>query len=156
MEYTIDHVGEELTDAVTEAFENMAFTEVESCEDVEEIPGDLDAFYVTLDTQAPFRSAVTLIVERDVSEELVMDMYGGDIEEVNDEIMTDALGEIGNTIVGRFLANVVDNKEEFSLGFPDCQPYKPEERTWQAGEGTRIYDLDMDEYHVYCILEWRN
>ncbi len=156
MSFNIDTVGEGLTDAVTEAFENMAFVEVESCEDVESLPSGIDAYCVTVDTLEPFKSKVAIIVDREASEELVLDMYGGDIEEVNEEIMSDALAEIGNTVVGRFLSHVVDEGEEFSLGFPECEPYDEKKYGRKKDDKTRLYDLDLEEYHIYCILESRN
>ncbi|HED09498.1 MAG TPA: chemotaxis protein CheX [Caldithrix abyssi] len=156
MSFNIDAVGEELTDAVTEAFENMAFAEVESCEDVETLPSGIDAYCVTVDTLNPFKSKVAIIIDREASEELVMDMYGGDIEDVNEEIMNDALAEIGNTVVGRFLSRVVDEGQEFSLGFPECELYDGARYNRQKNDHTRLYDLDLDDYHIYCILESRN
>ncbi len=151
MEYMIDTIGEELTEAVTESFENLFFAEVETCDSMEELNPEDESFYITVDTYKPFDGSVGLIVSKEYSEEIVMEMMGDDIDNLTDEIIADALNEISNTVVGRFLAKIAD-QQEFALGFPSCRPWNPAQDKQKKSENSRLYALDMDDGQIFCIL----
>ncbi len=152
MSYEIDDMSEELTDAVSEAFENMFFADIENCLDLESIELDKESLIISVDTLAPFKGNVGLVIDKDYSEEIVMEMTGGDVEVITTDMISDALSEIGNTIVGRFLSRVVPEDEEFSLGFPECKTWESENENSKKSENRRIFALEMEETCVYCIL----
>jgi len=152
MSYKIDEMSEELTDAVSEAFENMFFADIENCLDLESIEVKNDSFLISVDTITPFKGNVGLVIEKEYSEEIVMEMTGGDVPEVTEEMVNDALSEIGNTIVGRFLSRVVPENEEFSLGFPECTSWEVGNENSKKSETRRLFALEMEETCVYCIL----
>jgi CheY-specific phosphatase CheX len=106
-----------------------------------------------VDTITPFKSDVSLIIEKEYSEEIVMEMTGGDIENITEEIIFDALSELSNTIVGRFLSRVVPENSEFSLGFPECKTWDPVTDNFERAESVRLFALEMEETNVYCIIE---
>ncbi len=152
MSYNIDEISEDLTDAVSEAFENMFFADIENCLDLEIINIENDSLIISVDTIKPFKGNVGLVIDKNYSEEIVMEMTGGDVEEISTEMINDALSEIGNTIVGRFLSRVVPEDEEFSLGFPECKKWETGNENSKKSENRRLFALEMEETCVYCIL----
>ena len=152
MSYEIDEITEELTDAVSEAFENMFFADIENCLDLDNIEIENPSFIISLDTLTPFKGNVGLVIDKDYSDEIVMEMIGGEVEEVTSEMVNDALSEIGNTIVGRFLSRVVPEEEEFSLGFPECKLWEADNENSRKSDNRRLFALEMEETCVYCIL----
>jgi CheY-specific phosphatase CheX len=152
MTYEIDEMGEELADAVSEAFENMFFADIVSCLDLDSIEVEKPSLIISVDTIAPFKGNVGLVIDLDYSNEIVLEMTGGDVEETTPEIVSDALNEIANTIVGRFLSRVVPEDEEFSLGFPECNPWEAENENSEQSHYRRLFAIEMEETCVYCIL----
>jgi CheY-specific phosphatase CheX len=152
MSYELDQISEELTDAVSEAFENMFFADIENCQDLDSIESEKDSYLISVDTLLPFSGNVGLVIEKEYSEEIVMDMTGGDVEEITKEMIDDAMAEIGNTIVGRFLSRIVPEDEEFSLGFPECVEWDAKPEFSLKSQNTRLFSLEMEETCVYCIL----
>jgi len=151
MDYSIDIIGDELTEAVTESFENLFFAEVEACDSLDELNPDEAYLLIMVDTYKPFKGSVGLVVPKDYSEEIVMEMMGDDIEQLNDDLISDALSEISNTVVGRFLAKVAE-EQEFALGFPSCRSWDPKVDGLERSENSRLYALDLEEQQIYCIL----
>ncbi|KAA3617643.1 MAG: hypothetical protein D8M58_01200 [Calditrichaeota bacterium] len=152
MNYEIDEISEELTDAVSEAFENMFFADIENCLDLDAIEVKKESLVISVDTLKPFMGKVGLVIDKEYSEEIVMEMTGGDVEEISNSMVNDALSEIGNTIVGRFLSRIVPEDEEFSLGFPECNPWEDGNENSVKSENRRLFALEMEETCVYCIL----
>ena len=152
MDFELDKISEDLTDAVSESFENLFFADIENCVNIDSIQADEDSLFVTVDTITPFKGNVGLIIGKEMSEEIVMEMVGNDIEHISNEIINDALSEIGNTIVGRFLSKIVSEDQEFSLGFPECKKWDPELNHFTSNDNCKLFDLEMDEKHVFCIL----
>ncbi len=82
-----------------------------------------------------------------------MEMLGGDPDDVDEDLLNDALGEIGNTVVGKFLSNVVPEEQEFSLGFPECSKYSSEKDSYQSSDSCRVLKLFLDENILYVVLK---
>jgi len=151
MEYMIDTIGEELTEAITESFENLFFAEVDMCDSLDELNPQEESLLIMVDTYIPIQGSIGFVISKAYSEDIVMEMMGDDIEGLTAEIVADALNEIGNTIVGRFLAKIAPN-QEFSLGFPRCRSWDPKVDLLHKTENSRLYSLEMDEEQIYCIL----
>lgn len=152
MNYELDHISEELTDAVSESFENLFFADIENCMNINKIEAETEALLVSVDTISPFKGNIGLVIDKEMSEEIVMEMMGGDLDTIDKEIVADALSEIGNTIVGRFLSKIVPENEEFTLGFPECFQWNPEKYPYENSENCKLFDLEVDDKHVFCIL----
>lgn len=152
MNYELDQISDELTEAISESFENLFFADIERCVSVNEIDTEEDSLLVSVDTIAPFKGKVGLIIDKETSEEIVMEMVGGDFDLINKDMIADALSEIGNTIVGRFLSKIVPEDEEFSLGFPECTKWDPAEYNCKSSENCKLFDLELEDKHVFCIL----
>ncbi|MCB0281026.1 MAG: chemotaxis protein CheX [Calditrichaeota bacterium] len=152
MNYELDQISEELTEAISESFENLFFADIEQCVSVNEIETEEEALIVSVDTIAPFKGKVGLIIDKEMSEEIVMEMVGGDFDLIDKEMIADALSEIGNTIVGRFLSKIVPEDEEFSLGFPECIKWNPNDYNYKSSENCKLFDLELEDKHVFCVL----
>jgi len=155
MEYFQENLTDLLTEAISESFENLIFTEVEEVQELERLPVLQDTTVISVDTLAPFRKRIVMLIDNDFAEEIFTEMLGGDTENTTEEMIRDALGEIGNTVVGKFLSKAVPQDQEFSLGFPECQSYDPVADLFVACEKQKILQLDLEGNIMYVVLKER-
>ncbi len=153
MEYVQENLTDPLTEAISESFENLIFTEVEEVQELERLPALQNTTMICVDTLAPFRKRIVMFIENDFAEEIFTEMLGGDMETTTDEMIRDALGEIGNTVVGKFLSKAVPQDQEFSLGFPECRPYDPSTDLFAAGMEQKVLQLDLEGNIMYVVLK---
>lgn len=152
MHYNLDSIGENLAEAMSDTFENLMFADVENYKNVSEIKCNEASVWIEVDTLIPFTGSVVIIMGQAISYSLVEEMLGGEMENVDDDMVLDALKEVGNTVVGRFLSQIVPENEEFTLGFPTYRELAVGELTKMDKSYQRYYALDVNNEPIYCLL----
>lgn len=115
-----DKVRQALADAVMDTLENMAFTEVEPIDCENFVTRDDDCQWSELLVHGPFQGELRIIMPRSLIRALSETMYGSMNQEKEKEILDDAMGEILNTIAGRFMNEILSKYETFQLGLPEA------------------------------------
>ncbi|MGA1867406.1 MAG: chemotaxis protein CheX [bacterium] len=108
--------------AVNEVLENMAFMEVlPNGEPLrpEDIP---NLTWSSLLVNDPVLGEFQLFMSKSLAMKIAESVYGLPEEELTDLILCDTLGEMLNTIVGRFFNAVLPAEQTFTLGLPEVVP----------------------------------
>lgn len=109
-----------LSEAAMDTLENMAFMEVEPVNGEIFIARDNDYQWSELLVHGPFQGELRIIMPRSLIRALSETMYGSIGKENEKEILDDAMGEILNTIAGRFMNKLLSKYETFQLGLPEA------------------------------------
>ena len=113
-------LNDALMEATSKTLENMAFEEIEladQCSEISETHQHI--IWVSLPIVEPISGEVALRLSEKCARRITEDIYGDiDNGDITENTIVDALGEILNTIVGRFLAALLPAEQSFKLGFP--------------------------------------
>ncbi len=110
-----------LVDALSKALENMAFEEIELVDD--QLPKSFesasDHLWAILPILEPVYGEVGVSLSSDCAQMITESIYGasGD-DELAENTIHDALGEILNTVVGRFIHALIPADQRFDFGLP--------------------------------------
>ncbi len=106
-------------DAVQQTFETMAFVEVaEQSEELElEIPAE--ASWVSILINDPVQAELRLALTHSLQSTMAADMFGIEVEEVNENQRQDIIAEILNTLAGLFMTRLLPDDQTYQLGLPE-------------------------------------
>ena len=115
---------------VNEVLETMAFMEImESFASL--TPKDIpNLAWSSLLVNDPVLSEFKLFMSKDLILKIAESVYGLPEEELTDQILDDTLGEMLNTITGRFFTKVLPNEQTFALGLPETASFEEEKEEW--------------------------
>ncbi len=116
---TMDNIQTKLASAISQTMENMTFEEVEIVTDetIDPYLGD-DKLWAVLPVVEPYSGELVLEVPMACAKILLEEAYGEIDAEPSLEGMQDLVGEILNTLTGRFLDELTPSGETFQLGLP--------------------------------------
>ena len=154
MEYAIDTMVDSLEQAVSEPLENLVFLEVDNVENLDVLPEiKPQDFVVSLKTLEPFSETVYFVFAEDFANEVVCEMAGVPDGNFADDIMKDALGELTNTMVGRFMAKLVPDDQVFELDLPESARYSSLKNELPQNAKVRILLFKIQGFQMYALLE---
>jgi len=138
--------AETVIQAVSEAFENMAFLEaVPNTE--KKVPGVQNSCYSKIEILSPFSGYVAVVCNESVATDITKAVFG-DISHSQAELKKlDTLGEMVNTIAGRLLYHSAGGREPFELGLPNVG----HGLTWDTKE-VDIYSFTVDQNILLVII----
>ena len=118
-----DTLTSAMVNAISKALENMAFEEAELIENgsnIERLKKTCaKTVWASLPVIYPLSGKFVLIIPRECAKIITSDIYGAFTDDhISDEAILDAIGEILNTITGRFLAALIPPDQVFDLGLP--------------------------------------
>ncbi|MCK5227589.1 MAG: chemotaxis protein CheX [Desulfobulbaceae bacterium] len=102
--------------AVAETLENMAFMEVLQSDGPPETFDN--AMQVCLLVHDPAQGEFCMTIPEEAIAEIGENILGPDIEEMEGHPLHDILAELLNTIIGRFLTDILHENVTFKLGIP--------------------------------------
>ncbi len=108
-----------VTQAVTETIENMTFMAVDSAE---ETPDETEAADWLKSSQLilePYQGEVGLIMSKKLATEIACTLYSMDDREITENMMSDVVAELINTITGDIARRLLSGGSEFKLGLPE-------------------------------------
>ncbi len=108
-------------DALSDAFENMAFMEVNRTENVLTEAELAKYICSSLTFNATFEGVILLYLTYDLLAQIAEDLYSLDASEITEQVEHDILGEINNTFVGEYLSKIVPENETFTMGLPEVK-----------------------------------
>lgn len=116
---TMDNIQTNLAAAFSKTMENMIFEDVEVVTDETMDPylGD-DKLWAVLPVVEPYAGELVLEVPMACAKILAEEAYGEIEGEASLAGMQDLVGEILNTLAGRFLDKLTPSGEKFQLGLP--------------------------------------
>ena len=143
-----------LTKAISETFEGIAFMEYDSVEIVKQIPVHQQPdFITTIEIEQPYRGFVDLLCKKKFIHETAETLLGDEILEDAEAVLFDTLGELINTVAGRFMANLIPENQDFSIGLPVT---KTVDDTIQKDLNTKnsflLLRFDFMDHPVFCRL----
>ena len=102
---------------VSSTFEGMAFSVVTRSSDNLDL--DCELQWSLLNIVKPIEGSLMIIMPVKLAVTLAENMLGVEGDELKEEMITDALAEVLNTLVGRIMAIITDSQEVFELGIPE-------------------------------------
>ena len=116
---TMDNIQTKLASAFSKTIENMIFEDVEPVTDetIDPYLGN-DKLWAVLSVVESYAGELVLEVSMGCAKILAEEAYGEIDEEPSLEEMQDLVGEILNTLAGRFLDGLTPSGEKFQLGLP--------------------------------------
>ena len=149
MDYSIEQKIEALRKAVAESFENLIFREVEEVEQIPELPDfNENDFIVNIKAIEPFKEELHLIFNKSIANVIVSEMAGEPEGEFPEDVIKDALGEITNTTIGRWLAALVGEDQTYELDLPICDRFTESECKYQDQVLVYFKIEDLDLYGI--------
>jgi len=136
--------AEHVRQMVDDLFTSMFDTSVELIDGPFDAAGP-DSFQAAIRINGNWKAELRVIASRGLAESIAQSMYDAEIEELNEEEILDALGEIANVIGGN-VKGIVD--QECSLSLP-CVG-KLDEAT-RRGDISQIYRCFEDDLRVSLI-----
>lgn len=116
---TMDNIQTKLAAAISQTMENITFEDVEVVTDetIDPYLGD-DKLWAVLPVVEPYAGELVLEVSMACAKILLEEAYGEIDAEPSLEGMQDLVGEILNTLTGRFLDELTPSGQTFQLGLP--------------------------------------
>ena len=127
---------------VSETFEKMGFMEAFVVEARTDLPADI--LCASLHIEVPEKGIMYFLAPRELAWSIAENLYGAD--ELSSELVTDMIGELLNTICGKFLSEVIPD-QEFTLSIPQVCPETP---AWQ--EDMYAYSYNIENKGVTIIV----
>ena len=99
----------EVGHAVRRSIEDMIFLPVEKA----------TMLMASIQVLDPVKGRVGLVVDRRLARQMALDMYACEPKELTDQMVTDFVAELINTISGQMMSDVLPDEQLFQLGLPD-------------------------------------
>lgn len=106
-----------IVNAVTETMENMAFEQVEEAIEATAAPAG-NIIWASMPVIRPAKAEISIELSNDYAKAVTEALFGFMENGPDESIVRDALGEMLNTIGGRFMAQLTPAQQEFELGLP--------------------------------------
>ncbi|MCP4723435.1 MAG: chemotaxis protein CheX [bacterium] len=145
---------EALENAVSEAFETMAFAEVMGKEELNELPGWIDnSIWASMAIENPIKTTCHFIVQKEQAMGMVELIAETDDEEELEKLMYDTASEYINTIGGRLGLALLPEGEKVIVGLPEIVELNEETKEDMKNKIDLIVSFNVEEQEVLCCLE---
>jgi hypothetical protein len=139
--------------AVGESLEGMAFMEFDASELLNKIPAHFHpSCCAQIHLLDPLDAQLILMGKRRFVKETVESIIGDELTDNEETLMNDTMGEIVNTIGGRFLALITPAGNEFKMGLPKIQLINSINDFPAVSEKSFIYSFKFMENELIAIL----
>jgi hypothetical protein len=139
-----------LSNAVGETFETLTFSEISGWRILASAPPDMEeCIGSAIRLRRPIKGLFALFLHRDLCWALIETVYGPEVLNGGEEsdFLNDFLGELVNTIAGRFAAVNASEEGQIYLGLPKAvQPADIPARAVFSG-------FELEGVPAYCCLE---
>ena len=120
MSAQLTKIDSSLVSAISKTMESMTFEEVQ----VVSAPPGMDTVlknkvWAVLPIISPIEGKISMELPFDYGRILTDEVCGGTEEEPSEDAIKDVVGEILNTMAGRFLDDLLDSEKSFELGLPE-------------------------------------
>ena len=144
---------ETLADSVATSLEGLAFVDVEDWKEVEDFSRWQGKGYHTyLDIDEPLKMRFHLLIDEELTREIVSTILAEEPENLTEDLIGDTLGEILNTLAGKFSGDLEESEPVIGLpywrridGIPGF--------LLRNGEKNTIVRFQLDLGTLYCVLE---
>jgi hypothetical protein len=139
-----------LSGAVGETFETLTFSEIADWRILESRPLEVEnSIGSGIRLRQPVKGLFALFLNRDQCRMFVETVYGPEILQGSEEsgILNDFLGELVNTIAGRFAATNASESGQIHLGLPKTV------RQEDIPSGAVFSAFELDGVSAFCCLE---
>ncbi|ABA88453.1 hypothetical protein Pcar_1204 [Syntrophotalea carbinolica DSM 2380] len=128
--------------SIAVTLENMAFMEVLPMTEEAEAKKGEDAMSARLLVLDPLQAEMTLTLPVNLLQNIIDVVHAFPDDDVAEQIRTDMLGELLNTVAGRLLNDFLPENQAYRLGLPEMGQERPEScdgptKTWS-------YDVEGD------------
>ena len=143
-----------LDNAVADAFETMAYSEIVGKQSMSALPGwTKTAVGSMIDINSPLQAKISLIIHTDHARTLLKAVSGDEDEPVDDTMVNDIIKEITNEIAGGFAGALIARGEEVSIGLPVIVDNIRDEWTRTAQNQVHSFVYTAEDREVICCLE---
>lgn len=151
-----DYFTEALLEGSREVFETMMFMTVEPCNDVyDAIEGEEILGSITF--KGRIEGCLAICCNLECAGEIAINMLGMEPdEELSDEEVEDAIGEVANMILGAVKTRIMDQVGDVQVSIPSV--VKGSEMTSSMGEGAEEISVlvNIDEHIAELHLMYRD
>jgi len=150
-----EKLDEAMLKSVTETLENLAFMEVFAASKEDPAPSgeNMSAALLFLE---PFQGEIRSEFSRALLEEISETVCGLSQEGCAESALKDILGEILNTIAGRFLTELLPQTQPFRIGLPEPDPLPHPEpellRTWHFRSDQHPFTVQLSKLFSFDLL----
>lgn len=130
--------------ALSVTLENMAFEEVFALDGKpDDYKEDIAKFWTRLTITTPIKGAMAITLCQACAERLVRTILGPmvDENEIEPGMIRDTIGELINTVAGRFMNLIVSKEQEFAIGLPE------------TGEGSAFDEADVYKHIFFQVSD---
>lgn len=118
---------EALHEALTNALENLAFTEIVPTDDSQEAQIDQQAIWARIDVDVPFYATLILAMPYGLVEEFTESIWVDQGQAVQEATRLDFIAEISNTVVGQLVGQSIPLDTTFALSLPSTGRGRPDD-----------------------------
>ena len=109
---------EALLEGTREVFETMMFMTVEECNELYEGIGG-QALLGTITFEGKMEGCLGMCCDREAARMIASNMTGsGDVAEIGDDEVADAMGEVVNMVMGAFKSRIVNSGDDIHVSIP--------------------------------------
>ena len=153
MDFSQDDLTDAFRQAVGESLEGMAFLEYDEADVLENLPDFSEKHhYSDIDFTVPLQAKFILLGKYEFIKETVESINGEEISGDTQILISDTLGEIVNTIGGRFLANITPADEEFEMGLPSFGEVENKDQLPDYSDQSIVISFKFMEDELIAIL----
>lgn len=136
---------QEIISTVIDSFEQSAFVFVEYIE--ENHPDITEEMSWRVSFEGASRGKLSLGLCPELASEVTANILGFEQSQITEEMVIDALGEVLNMIVGRFLSSFYGTKPVFDIGVPEFGPLPTsysKEYVFACNQDLIVVGLELD------------
>ena len=154
MKYETNSVIMALKRAVKDSFANLAFIDVDKYQQISSIRKfDNCDLVISIELRKPFTGSMGLVIGKEFSEDIVVSVMGDEYKDESMNFIDSTLAEIFNTIVGRFMACLVSEDEEFGFSLPYCSTVGKENFLQSLNGKSVILEFSSDDNKFFCFYQ---
>ena len=153
MNFNSEKIIQSLSEAVSQAYEGMSFTEIDGFKKINKLP-DLspDYYYSFLKILQPFSADFYLIIDKQILLDVLEATMPEDQTRNKEKIIFDILNEYINVIAGTLMMNLLPPDEEFKLGLPQCGKYSEKKSPFILHKNSIGVEFTIEFSKIYCLF----
>ena len=142
-------IASALQEAAAETMESMAFLEVgPGAPEKDGLADDPKLLWSAIPVLKPTSGRVVLIIARDLAGEITEAVFGLENGLDPEDMITDALSEMVNTMAGLLMSKVTPADQAFELGLPQVGTGRP-----ALTEPSALYRFEVEEHIMWLAVE---